>query len=76
MSSREVFRAVQHAAGGHKASMGARNGYLSVVFPRLPTRVIERPTAVCALKFLGLLHSPFNISTTFTLTRGLLYTRG
>ena len=52
MSSREVFRAVQHAAGVHKASMGARNGYSSAVFPRLPTGVIERPTAVRAPKFL------------------------
>ena len=76
MSSREVFRAIQHAAGVHKASMGARNGYPSVIFPRLPTRVVERPTAVRAPKFLGLLQSPFNILTTFTLTRGLLYTRG
>ena len=76
MSSREVFRVVQHAAGVRKASMGARNGYLSVVFRRLPTSVIERPTAVRAPKFLGLLQSPFNVLTTFTLTRGLLYTRG
>ena len=36
MSSREVSRVVQHAAGVHKASMDARNGYSSVVFPRLP----------------------------------------
>ena len=76
MSSREVFCTFQHAAGVHKASMGARNGYPSVVFVRLLTRVIERPTAVRAPKFLGLLQSPFNVLTPSTLTRGLLYTRG
>ena len=31
MPSGEVFRAMQHAAGVHEASVGARNGYLYVV---------------------------------------------
>ena len=31
MLSGEVFRAIQHAAGVHQASVGARNGYLYVV---------------------------------------------
>ena len=34
MPSRKVWRAVQHTAGVQKASMGARNGYSSVIFPQ------------------------------------------
>lgn len=55
MPSREVFRAVQHTASVHKASMGARNGYSNAVVLRLPNRIIERPTAIRAPNFLGLL---------------------
>ena len=45
MPSREIFRAVEQIAGVHKASMGIRNGYSSVIFLRRPI-IIERPAAV------------------------------
>ena len=38
MSSREVLRVLQHAAGVYKTSMGARNGYSSVLSSYSPIK--------------------------------------
>ena len=67
MTFREVVRAVQHAAGVHKASIGARNGYSNAVFLRLSNIIFERPTAIRAPKFLGFLQSSFHALIPFTL---------
>ena len=75
MPPREVFRAAQQAAGMYKASVGPRNGYSSVVFLRLPTRIIARPTAIRASKFLGFFQSLPHVVITFTSARGLLDSR-
>ena len=58
MPSREVFRAVQHAACVHKSSMGARNGYSGVVFVRRPPELSRgQPQYVqLLLLFMSLLH--------------------
>lgn len=72
MPSSEVFRAVQHAAGVHRAPMGTRSGYSSVVSLQLPNRIIERPTISCAPVVLGFLQSLFHVLIIFALAHGLL----